>query len=109
MLLVNGDVAFVTSLKGPGRFVADCSVHPVGQVSIRLFPCLVKATLAEITLPGTISPVLRIFAEKRFDEVLNWIWFSWPAVNPDWSVPNFNCSAPPPEGFPFQLEIVSVA
>src|SRR5262249_24222002 len=48
-------------------------------------------------------------AEKRFDDVVNRIWFSWATVNPDWSVPNFNCSAPPPEGLPFQLDTVSVA
>src|SRR5690348_15382137 len=35
--------------------------------------------------------------------MLNRIWLNWPEVSPDWLVPNFNCSAPPPEGFPFQF------
>src|SRR5579883_892242 len=39
----------------------------------------------------------------------NRIWLNCAIVNPDWSLPNFNCSAPPPAGFPFQLVTTSVA
>src|SRR5437867_7190225 len=37
------------------------------------------------------------------------IWLNWFGVRPDWLDPNFNCSAPPPERFPFQLDTTSVA
>src|SRR5512133_1239114 len=38
----------------------------------------------------------------------NRIWLSCVGESPDWSVPNLNCSAPPPDAFPFQFETRSV-